>query len=183
MPLSATTEELAETCTVYKACSRNEDDPDGVHGDGRKRGPRRAGSRICTPVWKEVEQQYTVIVPHQEKPGRPQGVCKMEQVKQTRTVCKDKGHWEEQVVEVAPASAKACASLHGPPGLPVVGRVVAFAAPLPARPPAPPHAAPLATAVAIRAAEPALPAPSSASRKSGSRTLSRSRLKSLARSR
>ncbi len=106
---------------------------------------------VCTPVWKEVEQQYTVMVPHQEKRQGVRKVCKMEQVKETRTVCKDKGHWEDKwwkSLRRAPRSARA---LVRPPACRLWARRSAAAPP-----PAPPHAAPLATAVAIRAAEPAV---------------------------
>jgi hypothetical protein len=105
-----TTEERQETCTVYKRVPETKTIQTECTVMVPETRTKTCKVTVCTPVWKEVEQQYTVMVPHQEKRQGVRKVCKMEQVKQTRTVCKDKGHWEEQVVEVAPASAKACAS-------------------------------------------------------------------------
>lgn len=50
---------------------------------------------VAVPVWEEVQQTYTVCVPHQEKRQGTRTVCKPVQVQETRTVCRDLGHWEE----------------------------------------------------------------------------------------
>ena len=50
---------------------------------------------VAVPVWEEVQQTYTVCVPQQEMRQGTRTVCKPVQVQETRTVCRDTGHWEE----------------------------------------------------------------------------------------
>jgi len=98
--IECTTEERQRTCTVYKRVPETKTIETQCTVMVPETRTKTCNYTVCTPVWKEVEQEYTVMVPHQETRQGTRKVCKMEQVTETRTVCKDKGHWEEQVVEV-----------------------------------------------------------------------------------
>ena len=53
---------------------------------------------VCVPEWTEVEKKYVVQVPVQETREGVRTVCRCVSEKQTCTVCKDKGHWEDRPV-------------------------------------------------------------------------------------
>lgn len=53
---------------------------------------------VKRPVWREVSQEYTVFVPHQVRHTGVRKVCRPVQVQETRTICRDAGHWEERPV-------------------------------------------------------------------------------------
>ena len=113
--IECTVEERQRTCTVYRRVPEMKTVETQCTVMVPQVQTKTCNYTVCTPVWKEVEQQYTVMVPHQETRQCTRKVCKMEKVTQTRTVCKDKGHWEEQVVEV-PCSCRKfrrCHARHG----------------------------------------------------------------------
>ncbi|RMF59604.1 MAG: hypothetical protein D6743_16055 [Calditrichaeota bacterium] len=59
--------------------------------------------RTCTvmvPVWKEEQRTCTVLVPHKEHRVGTRRICKMVPVTEKRTICRDEGHWEQQLVQV-----------------------------------------------------------------------------------
>jgi hypothetical protein len=60
---------------------------------------------VAKPIWRDVEQQVTVMVPYQEKRQGVRLVCQQVPVQETRTICRDRGQWEERAVEVACAPA------------------------------------------------------------------------------
>jgi len=59
---------------------------------------RTATRTVHRPVYEDVQREYTVMVPHTEWHTGVRKVCQMQEVTQTRTVCVDQGHWEEQCV-------------------------------------------------------------------------------------
>ena len=61
--------------------------------------------QVRVPVQREEPREYTVMVPHQETREGTRRVVKCVPVTETRTVCRDEGHWEEV------ASGAACARL------------------------------------------------------------------------
>jgi hypothetical protein len=63
---------------------------------------------VKVPVWTEEEREFTVMVPVQEEREGTRHVCKMVEVKETRTVCRDEGQWEERVVETACGGGCGC---------------------------------------------------------------------------
>jgi len=54
---------------------------------------------VCKPVFETQTRQYTACVPHQEVRHCVRVVCNLVPTKQMRTVCRDRGHWEERVIE------------------------------------------------------------------------------------
>ena len=56
---------------------------------------------VSVPVWSDVEKSYTVMVPHTETRQATRTVCRRVAETSTRTVTRDQGHWETQMVEVA----------------------------------------------------------------------------------
>ena len=56
---------------------------------------------VCVPVTKVVQQTCTVMVPHQETRQGTRRICKTVPVKQTRTITRDAGHWENRTEEVS----------------------------------------------------------------------------------
>ena len=62
----------------------------------------RTGTRcITTPVTRNVEQTYTVNVPYTEQRTGTRTVWECVPVVQTRTICEDRGHWEQRCIPVA----------------------------------------------------------------------------------
>jgi len=49
---------------------------------------------VRRPVWETKEQEYTVMVPHQETRQGTRRVCEVVPVTKTRKVCRRTGHWE-----------------------------------------------------------------------------------------
>jgi len=56
---------------------------------------------VCKPVWREEEREYTVMVPQEETRQGTRKVCQVVPVTKTRTICRDEGGWEEQCVTVS----------------------------------------------------------------------------------
>ena len=98
--IECTTEQRQKTCTVYRQVPETKTIETQCTVMVPETRTKTCNYTVCTPVWRDVEKQYTVMVPHKETRQGTRKVCKMEQVTETRTVCKDQGHWEEQVVEV-----------------------------------------------------------------------------------
>lgn len=63
---------------------------------------------VNVPVWKDVVQEYTVMVPHCEKRQGTRTVCKMVPVTQKRTVVEDQGQWEERPCPTTCAPKTCC---------------------------------------------------------------------------
>ena len=59
---------------------------------------RTVNYTVCKPVFETRTQTYTVCVPHAETRQGTRVVCKVVPTKETRTVCRDRGHWEERVI-------------------------------------------------------------------------------------
>ena len=55
---------------------------------------RTVNCNVTRPVFEEVDQDYTVLVPHTETRTGVRTVCQPVQVETTRTVCRDEGHFE-----------------------------------------------------------------------------------------
>ena len=104
-------EERQRTCTVYKRVPETKTIETQCTVMVPEVRTKTCNYTVCTPVWKEVEQQYTVMVPEKQVRQGTRKVCKMEKVAETRTVCKDQGCWEEQVVEV-PCRCFKCRRAH-----------------------------------------------------------------------
>ncbi len=87
-------EEMPGDLHRLQACSRNEDDPDGVHGDG----PGNADQDARRPgllAWKKSSsEQYTVMVSIR-KPFRASARCARWSRSWRPAPYKDNGHWEE----------------------------------------------------------------------------------------
>ena len=68
--------------------------------------------QVRVPVWSEEQREYTVLVPHRETREGTRRVVQCVPVKKTRTVCRDRGHWEEQPADCCGASCgqTACAT-------------------------------------------------------------------------
>lgn len=66
---------------------------------------------VCKPIYETKTQTYTVCVPHPETRQGTRTVCKMVPTKETRTVCRDRGHWEEKEVACNPCGG--CGSCGG----------------------------------------------------------------------
>ena len=83
---------------------------------------------VSVPVWSDVEQSYTVMVPQTETRQATRTVCRRVAETSTRTVTRDQGHWETQMVEVAcnggSSSYGGCGSLTAVVVIPVVDRIV-----------------------------------------------------------
>lgn len=58
---------------------------------------RKESYVVAKPVYKEVPQNYTVMVPYQEKRTGTRTVCRTVQETRVRTVCEDQGHYEDRV--------------------------------------------------------------------------------------
>ncbi len=67
---------------------------------------------VMKTVWREVEQPYTIMVPHQEVRQGTRKQCVQVPVKEVRTVCRDMGGWQERVCH-APAPCGSCCSCQG----------------------------------------------------------------------
>jgi hypothetical protein len=65
---------------------------------------------VCVPVTTEVDQTYTVNVPHTETKTGVRKVCRLVPTTTYKTVTKDCGHYENQLVEVPAcgSSARGC---------------------------------------------------------------------------
>ena len=63
---------------------------------------------VCVPVWKQEQRQCTVMVPYTETRQATRQVCQCIPVSETQTVCRDRGHWEQQA-----ASTCGCGSTCG----------------------------------------------------------------------
>jgi YTV protein len=64
--------------------------------------------QVRVPVWREEQREYTVMVPHQETREATRRVVQCVPVTQTRTVCRDEGHWEERPADCCGASCGGC---------------------------------------------------------------------------
>ena len=56
---------------------------------------------VCVPETTEVEETYTVMVPKTEERTGTRMVCVPETVTRHKTMCVDKGAWEERTCQVA----------------------------------------------------------------------------------
>ena len=68
--------------------------------------------QVSVPVYRTVEQQYTAMVPQQVRRSGVRNVCQTVPVTQTRTICRDRGHWETRQFEV-PCRQTGCGGLLG----------------------------------------------------------------------
>ena len=64
---------------------------------------------VSVPVWRQQQQQYTVMVPYTETRQATRQVCECVPVAETRTVCRDRGHWEQRAA-CQSACGGSCAS-------------------------------------------------------------------------
>ncbi len=62
----------------------------------RQTRTRTVSYMACKPVFKEVEQQCMVSVPHLVKKDGVRTFCRTVPVHETRLVCRDEGYWAEQ---------------------------------------------------------------------------------------
>ena len=60
---------------------------------------RTVNYTVCKPVYETRAVRYTVMVPYTERRQATRSVCRMVPVQMTRTVCEDRGHWEERPCE------------------------------------------------------------------------------------
>ena len=79
--------------TYHKPVTETRQVTDNITVLVRQQRSRTVEYTVCKPVWHEVDQQYTVCVPHQERRQGIRKVCRSVQVQETRTVCRDEGHW------------------------------------------------------------------------------------------
>jgi hypothetical protein len=63
---------------------------------------------VQVPHWVQQEQQYTVMVPHVETRQGVRNVCRWVEEEVTKTVQRDHGHWEVQMVQVPCYSGSRC---------------------------------------------------------------------------
>ncbi len=91
-------EERTKTCTVCKEVPVTKDVECKYTVWVRKKVPQTREIEVCTPTAKQVEQKYTVSVPATETVVKLRRRHECVPTTETRTVCKDEGHWEEREV-------------------------------------------------------------------------------------
>jgi hypothetical protein len=68
---------------------------------------------VCMPVWTDQTRQYTVMVPQVETRQATRQVVHCIPVSETRTVCVDRGHWEEACASPCSSGCDTCDSSCG----------------------------------------------------------------------
>jgi len=68
---------------------------------------RKVNYNVTRQVWEEIDQNYTVNVPHTEVKSGVRTVCRPVQVQSMRTVCRDQGYFENVTCAV-PCHPRRC---------------------------------------------------------------------------
>jgi hypothetical protein len=75
-----------------------------------ERQTKQVSYQVQIPEYKNVNHTYTVMVPHQETRQGTRTVCRQVSSPETRTVMRDRGHWEEKSYQVALKACDECDS-------------------------------------------------------------------------
>ena len=98
-------EQRERTCTVMRTVPETREVQCTYVVPRWENRSRTVNYTVCKPVMETREHRYTVMVPYTERRQGTRTVCRMVPVRMTRTVCEDRGHWEE-----VPCQTRCCST-------------------------------------------------------------------------
>lgn len=95
-------EERVRQVTVYNTVTERRQVPCNVTVMVPEVRRRTESWTECRQVWEDQVQTQTVMVPHVERRQGFRTVCRPVQARGLRTVCEDRGHWEQRPIPAPP---------------------------------------------------------------------------------